>query len=148
MESSMNNKAFFENLMSSISLSYRQKIDRKLVDQYWQFLKGYSQERLTQAFKDAVELEEYFPSIATLMKYLKGTADREEEEPWPTFKEIPTHSEIAKDSLALISTVWSDEPLTKKQYYEEMLTLHEKYPMTGFDKYAKRYAEKVNLIPF
>jgi len=135
---------FFELLMSDLSLAYRQRIEKKVVDEYYRHLKTYAQDRLATAFKDIVEIEEFFPTVAVILKHLR-VLHEPEEKPWPSFRDIPAPAGIARDSLALVFKQLGKEPYSKEEYCQEMMKLHEKYPNAGFNRAAQEYTRKVGV---
>jgi len=121
-------RKFFDMHMANLSLNYRQKIEKGSVDWFWEHFKNQEEEKFSDAMRDVIEAEEYFPTIATIKKYLnKPYPDVKQE--WPSFTELEkvTKSNIGKDSLKLIFAKLNGER-GKEQYYRGMLELEKKYP--------------------
>jgi len=131
MESTKMGSELFGNLMNSLFINYRQKVDKKLIDLFWSEFKNISEERFCHAIKDVREIEEYFPSVATINKYLKSAPVENELWEWPTLDEVAKKAistgQLAKDCLRIIFLKLNGE-LNHQQYYEEMLKLDVKYP--------------------
>ena len=127
MEAKMDKK-FFGNLIHGLFTNYRQKVDDKLIDLFWIEFKNVSEDRFRHAIKDVIEIEDYFPTIATIKKYLTVTVTDQDWE-WPTsedFKKAGESTQIGRDCLRIILLL--DNKLTRKEYYDEMLKLDVKYP--------------------
>ena len=138
-EKELCDRDFFNQLMANLSLTYRQMIEKKTVDEYWRHLKIYPKEKLVIVFKDIVEIEEFFPTIAAFIKQLRVTRLSEEPEPWPDFKKLRQDAtkQIAKDSLKVIFQQLTD-PMLIEDYCQELMELDKKYPKVGFKEAAEK----------
>lgn len=140
MEKELCDRDFFNQLMANMSLVYRQRIEEQTVDEYWSHLQRYPKEKLVAVFKDLPEIEEFFPTVAAIIRQLRVTYTAGEPEPWTDFKDLKREAtkQIAKDSLEIIFNQLGPDPLPLEDYCEEAMKLHKKYPKAGFQGAAEK----------
>jgi hypothetical protein len=136
---------YFEELLVEAAKLKRLPINKETVQIFWNHIKKYShnQEAITLAVNAVIENGEFLEP-GNIIRNIPRTYS--EEKDWPTFKDIKASEPIAKDSLKLIFDKM-DGKLTKQQYYEGMLALHEKYPKAGFKSAVEQYKKQMNLLP-
>lgn len=140
MESLMTNyPAYFKELMDQAGKLYRIPVNRESVQFFWDRLKKHKKESILLAFEEIFKKEEWFPTVATVIKYIPP--DYPEQKEWPDFQDIENvaKSGIAKDSLQLIFKQLGKDSYGHKEYYQEMMKLHDKYPRAGFRDAAEKY---------
>lgn len=137
---------FFKKLIDRAGEMYRFSVNGESLNLYWGYLKKYSEDEITQAFDEVFKREEWFPNIATIIKYIPPRYQAGEQN-WPTLDEVITTNKagIAQDSLKIIRAKMNDE-LMKEEYYQEMLKLHQKYPHAGFGGAAEEYRKKSHVF--
>ena len=72
MESTTMERKFFDNVMTNLSINFRQRLDKKQTDLFWEHCKKSSPEQFKIAINDLIEAEQYFPTVATIKKYLQN----------------------------------------------------------------------------
>ena len=67
----MESKEKLKELMHELSCAYRYKIDKDLMRIYWEALRGYSDTRVAEAVRRALQTCKYFPRPAHIIEIVK-----------------------------------------------------------------------------
>jgi hypothetical protein len=120
---------FFEMQLANLSLNYRQKVEMRVVNWYWEQFKKCNKEKFNTAINEIVSNEEFFPTVATIKKYMDKSKEYPEfKDDWPEFKDIKNQkTQIGRDCMKLVLSFTKDQ-IDREEYYKGMLELEGKYP--------------------
>lgn len=121
-------RKFFESQIAALSLNYRQKVDMKTVDLYWDHFRGVSQEDFCEAVTSLIAKEEYFPTIAAIKRHLpKSYPDFKQG--WPGFVDLEKarRTSISMDCAEIVF-MKIEGRMSKEEYYQKLMDLDAKYP--------------------
>jgi hypothetical protein len=134
----------FWDIMDRTAKLYRQQINRESVDWYWERLQCFTMAEIKKAFQDAVDTQEFFPSIAALRKLIPAASQTNLAHygaEWPTFDQVKRAGPIAKDCLSLIFAKL-EKKISTEDYYRSLMGLGEKYKPLSFGQAAEEFKQK------
>jgi hypothetical protein len=134
----------FWDIMDRTAKLYRQQINRESVNWYWEHLQCFTMAEIKKAFHDAVDAQEFFPSIAVLRKLIPAASQTNLAHygaEWPTFDEVKRAGPIAKDCLSLIFAKL-EKKISAEDFYRSLKGLGEKYKPLPFGEAAEQFKKK------
>ncbi len=122
----------FAELMDRTGKLYRIQVNKDNVRWYWDHFMKYPMGKIKIAFQDAVEAEDYFPSIACIKKLIEKNTQYPDikQDDWPKLSEVMASTPLAMDCMKIIIKKLNGDILID-EYYKRLLDLDKKYPMVG-----------------
>ena len=133
---------WFADILDHARKAKNLPMNKEIAEIFWSHIKRYSmnEEAVKRAFNQMIELGDYMEPANVIKHIPREYKDTMRD--WPEFRDIETPTNIAKDCIFLINKKMAGK-LTKKEYFEGMMVLHEKYPKAGFAHVAEQYARGI-----
>jgi hypothetical protein len=140
--------AFFKELMDQAGKLYRQKVNKESLGWYWAHLRRFSQSKLVQAFNDCFEREEFFPSIATIRKYIPQEPTKNQ--PFPGYDDVKgvQANQLGTNVTELIIKKMNRE-ISEEEFINELLRLEKEKPNLipmSFKQVAEIYRLRKRIV--